>query len=163
MSDSYDKLLKEVTGLREEKEPKTRCRSIKSQGSAETRLKWAFWGQRSKYWPLRTKNKFRDSWSSIKMRPNGWKYCWCAQRYSWKYWIGLSIQKAHRLQQRKDGKPPTILVQFYAKGERDAWLSGGKASKLPGIFFSEKLCSYYRSLLWDNKVKVKTYELPYVW
>lgn len=74
-----------------------------------------------------------------------------------------SIQKAHRLQQRKDGEPPKILVQFYCKGERDAWLFAGKASKLPGIFFSENFCPYYRRLLWDTKVKAKTYESSYVW
>lgn len=73
------------------------------------------------------------------------------------------IHQAHRLQARRDGKPPTLLIQFYSKTTRDTWLTKGRKAKLRDIFFGENLCPYYRHLLREAKLKCKTLGYEFVW
>lgn len=73
------------------------------------------------------------------------------------------IHQAHRLQTRRDGKPPTVLIQFWSKTSRDTWLTMGRKAKLPGVFFGENLCPQYRHLLREAKVKCRTLDYKFVW
>ncbi|KAG8283868.1 hypothetical protein J6590_007885 [Homalodisca vitripennis] len=63
----------------------------------------------------------------------------------------IIIHRAHRLQHRRDGKPPTPLIQFFSKEDRDTWLKAGKIKKTRGVYFNENLCPFYRNLLRDTK------------
>lgn len=73
------------------------------------------------------------------------------------------IHQAHRLQPRKDRKPPTILVQFYSKSGRDNWLQKGRSARLKNVYFNENLSPYYRALLKDAKDRAKTHNYSFVW
>jgi len=79
------------------------------------------------------------------------------------------IHKLHRLQARKDGKPPTILVQFHSTVVRDAWLQKGKKARLiddvsgKGVFFNENLTNYYKGLLREAKIRAAMHNHKFVW
>lgn len=73
------------------------------------------------------------------------------------------IHQAHRLQTRKDGKPPTILIQFFSKTSRDLWLTSGRRAKLSNIYFNENLSSHNRLLLKEAKIRAKTHDFRFVW
>lgn len=77
------------------------------------------------------------------------------------------VHQAHRLQPRKNGKPPTIIVQFHSKTVRDSWLQKGKRAKLTRenykVFFNENICPKYRMLFNEAKIRAKTYEYSFVW
>lgn len=73
------------------------------------------------------------------------------------------IHQAHRLQPRKDGKPPTILIQFHSKTTRDHWLENGKKARLPSIYFGENLCPQYRHLMYEAKLRCKTHNFKFAW
>jgi DNA repair exonuclease SbcCD ATPase subunit len=79
------------------------------------------------------------------------------------------IQKAHRLQNSQQNKPPTLLVQFTSSEVRDNWLKAGKRAKLlevntnRKIFFNENLTQYYRKLLGETKRCAATHGYSYVW
>ena len=73
------------------------------------------------------------------------------------------VHRAHRLQQRKNGKPPTIIVQFFSRDTRDKWLGAGKKAKLRDVFFNENMCQFYRQLFYDTKDKANMYNYKYVW
>ncbi|KAG8259603.1 hypothetical protein J6590_008638 [Homalodisca vitripennis] len=45
------------------------------------------------------------------------------------------IHQAHHLQPRRDGKPLTIIVQYYSKKSRDLWLKNGRRVKISKIKF----------------------------
>ncbi|KAG8285672.1 hypothetical protein J6590_075707 [Homalodisca vitripennis] len=63
------------------------------------------------------------------------------------------IHQAHRLQPRRDGKPPTIIVQYYSKTSRDLWLKNGRRAKISDVYFNENLCPQYRQLLREAKLR----------
>ncbi|XP_046687281.1 uncharacterized protein LOC124372915 [Homalodisca vitripennis] len=74
------------------------------------------------------------------------------------------IHQAHRLQQpRRDGKPPTIIVQYYSKTSRDLWLKNGRRAKISDVYFNENLCPQYRQLLREAKLRAKTHNFRFVW
>jgi len=79
------------------------------------------------------------------------------------------VHKLHRLQKRKDGQPPAIIVQFHSTVVRDNWLLAGKKARLTDedtrkkIFFNENLTRYYKGLLFDTKDRCKMYQYKYVW
>jgi len=79
------------------------------------------------------------------------------------------VHKLHRLQKRRDGKPPAIIVQFHSTVVRDKWLLAGKKARLQDettqkkIFFNENLTRFYKGLLLDTKDRCKMYEYKYVW
>lgn len=73
------------------------------------------------------------------------------------------VHQVHRLQSRRDGKPPTVIVQFYSKDKRDIWLNKGKNARLNKIFFNENLSPHYRLLLKEAKLRAKTYNYSFVW
>ncbi|XP_046687722.1 uncharacterized protein LOC124373396 [Homalodisca vitripennis] len=79
------------------------------------------------------------------------------------------IHRLHRLQKRKDGNPPAIMVQFFSSQVRDKWLQAGKKSRLSDrdtgkqVFFNENLSLYYKNLLRDTKARAKIYNYKYVW
>lgn len=77
------------------------------------------------------------------------------------------VHQAHRLQPRKNGKPPTIIVQFHSKTVRDSWLQKGKRAKLTKknskVFFNENLCPKYRMLLQEAKIRANTSHYSFVW
>lgn len=73
------------------------------------------------------------------------------------------IHQAHRLQARRDGKPPTIIIQYFSKTTRDLWLQHGRKSKLSNIYFNENLSPYYRQLLRETKLRAKTHQYRFVW
>lgn len=73
------------------------------------------------------------------------------------------IHQAHRLQARRDGNPPTVLVQFYSKTTRDIWLKNGRKAKLNKILFFENMCPYYRSLHKEAKNRATTHKYEFVW
>lgn len=74
-----------------------------------------------------------------------------------------TVHKAHRLQQRSDGKPATVLVQFFSREVRDQWIQAGKRARLQGIYFNENLSAYYKQLLKDTKIKASACSYSYVW
>lgn len=73
------------------------------------------------------------------------------------------VHQVHRLQPRKDGKPPTIIVQFYSKDKRDIWLNHGRKARLNNIYFNENLSTHYRLLLKEAKLRARTHNYNYVW
>jgi len=79
------------------------------------------------------------------------------------------IHKLHRLQQRKDGKPPIILVQFMSTMTRDSWLRAGKRARLVDeetngqIYFSENLTPYFKGLLREAKLRARMHSYKYTW
>lgn len=73
------------------------------------------------------------------------------------------IHQAHRLQPRRDGKPPTVIVQFFSKVTRDLWLQHGRKAKIGNVFFNENLCPQYRLLLKEAKIRAKTHSYSFVW
>ncbi|XP_046689074.1 uncharacterized protein LOC124374987 [Homalodisca vitripennis] len=73
------------------------------------------------------------------------------------------IHQAHRLQPRRDGKPPTIIVQYYSKTSRDLWLKNGRRAKISDVYFNENLCPQYRQLLREAKLRAKTHNFRFVW
>jgi regulator of replication initiation timing len=73
------------------------------------------------------------------------------------------IHQAHRLQPRRDGKPPTVIVQFFSKTVRDTWLTKGRKAKITNVFFNENLSPYYRLLLREAKTRAKTHSYKFVW
>lgn len=73
------------------------------------------------------------------------------------------IHQAHRLQPRRDGKPPTVIVQFFSKTSRDLWMKKGRNAKISNTFFNENLCYHYRQLLKEAKIRAKTHDYRFVW
>lgn len=73
------------------------------------------------------------------------------------------VHQAHRLQPRRDGKPPTIIVQFYSKQVRDIWLVSGRKAKISKVFFNENLSPHYRLLLKEAKLRARSYNYNFVW
>lgn len=77
------------------------------------------------------------------------------------------IHQAHRLQQRNDGKPPAIIVQFYSKQSRDDWIEKRRRAKLTKknnkVYFNENMCPQYRLLLKEAKLRASTYNYSFVW
>lgn len=57
------------------------------------------------------------------------------------------IEVAHRVGQGRDGKPPSIIVKFARRDERDTVLRARKALKNTGITFREDLTKDNQSLL----------------
>ncbi|KAG8309043.1 hypothetical protein J6590_095529 [Homalodisca vitripennis] len=58
--------------------------------------------------------------------------------------IGV-IHRAHRLQNRRNVKPSTILVQFMSAAERDEWRRTVKKVRIMKIYFNENICPEYRT------------------
>lgn len=73
------------------------------------------------------------------------------------------IHQAHRLQARRDGRAPTIIIQFFSKTSRDLWLSAGRRAKISNVYFNENLGSYNRLLLREAKLRAKTHDFRFVW
>ncbi|XP_046685915.1 uncharacterized protein LOC124371612 [Homalodisca vitripennis] len=73
------------------------------------------------------------------------------------------VHQAHRLQPRKDGNPPAIIVQFYSKTIRDKWLHSGRKARISGVYFNESLSGYHRLLLKDAKLRARTHGYAFVW
>ncbi|XP_046688483.1 uncharacterized protein LOC124374285 [Homalodisca vitripennis] len=73
------------------------------------------------------------------------------------------VHQAHRLQPRKDGNPPTIIVQLYSKTIRDKWLRSGRKARIIGVYFNESLSVYHKLLLKDTKLRARTHGYAFVW
>lgn len=73
------------------------------------------------------------------------------------------VHKAHRLQPRNDGKPATIIVQFFSREVRDEWIQAGKRARIQGVYFNENICAYFKNLLKDTKIKARACNYSYVW
>jgi len=79
------------------------------------------------------------------------------------------IHRLHRLQARKDGKPPIILIQFMSVVTRDNWLQAGRRAKLVDnasgnkVFFGENLTVFFKGLLREAKRRANINKYDFVW
>ncbi|KAG8324192.1 hypothetical protein J6590_098258 [Homalodisca vitripennis] len=109
LAEKYDSLLDEVVELRaENKELKAEVNTLKSNGQAS----------REAVDKLNTKVLQKVAKDiHVDYQPS-------------------QVHQAHRLQPRKDGNPPTIIVQFYSKTIRDKWLHSGRKARISGVYFT---------------------------
>lgn len=166
LASKYDALLTEVTGLREEnKELKNQVEALKNKGYATRKLaddlsfevaELNQYGRRLnlEIHGVKVESGQREDINVVLEK--------VAKEIKVEF-DAKEVHQAHRLRPRRDGKPATILVQFYSKTTRDIWLTKGRKARVPNVFFGENLCPQYRRLLLETKDRCKTHNYKFVW
>lgn len=167
LASKYDALITEITGLREEnKELKKEVETLKNKSSSSERQAEELTCELSELNQYGRRMNLEIQGVRVEGDPRRENLQAVLKEVAAEIQVEFDpreIHQAHRLQSRRDGKPPTILIQYYSKTVRDTWLQSGRRARLPNVFFSENLCPQYRHLLREAKLKCKTLGYKFVW